>query len=272
MSIPWDKKFRITLWGVDGEPMALSRPRKRREGVFLEDVPEGLSGLAKEHLWDEASGAWRGTSVTQNTLRFDFVVKSRDVRREVNTLLAKLGDGGRPVGVSITSAEWGYRWYRARLQNVSKVQWFQSPGGSKVAKLSIILEFSGDTTRRFTEKLVLGPSDRFGTIPIRVDGDTDLWPKFTFEGRYSRAKVRLTARDDWQDLPYRAAGWVVDSHPERRHVTDLYGNPDFSVIVPFWPEPVHVMNERGEVQIDVTNPSSGFKCTVEWIPEFSRAW
>ncbi len=272
MSIAWDKKFRITLWGVDGEPLALSRPRRKREGVFLDDVPDGLSGMAKKHLWDGASGVWRGTSVTQNTLRLGLVVRGRNVRGDVNRLLSSLGDGSEAVGLSITSAEWGHRWYRARTQDVSKIEWFQSPGGAKVAKLSVILEFSGDTTRRFRERLELGPGDLYGLIPILIDGDTDIWPSFRISGRYKSARLRLTAKDTWQELPYRAAGWAIDSHPERRYVTNLSGEPDFSAVVPFWPNPVHPVDGIGQVEVDVVSPGSDFKCVIEWIPEFSRAW
>ena len=112
MSRVWEKKFRITLWGVDGEPVALSRPGKQREGLFLESVPDGLSGFGRNHIWDDAAGVWRGMRTDTNSLKLDVLVKSRDVRGELDRFLTKLGDGSKPLGLSVTSAEHGYRWLR----------------------------------------------------------------------------------------------------------------------------------------------------------------
>lgn len=268
----WDSKFRITLWGVDGEPVALSRPRKKREGIFLAKVPDNLSGFGKSHIWDEAAGVWRGMRVDTNSVKLDIQVKSSDVRGDADRLLSSLGDGSQPVGLSVMSAEWGYRWFKMRLSQVSDVKWFQSPGGAKFAVLSVQLEFADDVSRRFTERLELTKGSEFGEVRFRVDGDQPIWPKFTVKGKHGGVRVRLTAEDEWQELPYRAEGWAIDSHPQRRHVTDLYGNPDFSAVVPFWPMPVEVKKNMGEVQVEATSPGDDFSLTIEWIPEFSRAW
>lgn len=272
MSRAWDKKFRITLWGVNGETIALSRPHRHRSGVFLPEVPEGLQGFGKRHMWDTASGVWRGMSTDTNQVQLDLIAKGRDVRGSVDRLLTALGDGSHRVGLCVTSAEWGYRWIHMRLGDVSKIQWSQSPGGAHFAKFSVTLEYAGDTSRRFKETLTLGPEGPFGEIQLRVDGDQPVWPKFTVKGSHGGVKLRLTTQDDWQSVPSRPSGWVIDSHPARRHVTDLNGVPDFSQVVPFWPEPVPVKNGVATVWVEVTRPGADFSLTVEYRPEFSRTW
>lgn len=272
MSKVWDKKFRLTLWGVDMEPLALSRPRKCREGLFLSEVPDGLQGFDKRHLWDEASGSWHGMSTDTNQIKLEVIAKGCDVRRYMDRLLTALGDGSHPIGLSVVSAEWGYRWYRMRVASVSQIDWGQSPGGSHFAKCSVILEFAGDTTRRFKERVTLAKDSKFGRVEFRVDGDQPVWPKFTVTGSHGGVRLRLTAQDEWQTVPYRAGGWVIDSHPARRHVTDIDGKPDFSQIVPFWPEPVPVIKSTATVEIEVMRPGSDFQLHIDYVPEFSRAW
>lgn len=272
MSRVWDKKFRLTLWGVDGEPVALSRPGRRREGIFLEDVPDGLSGFGKNHIWDDAAGVWRGMRTDTNSIKLDVLVKSRDVRGTLDRFLTSLGDGSKPLGLSVTSAEHGYRWLRVRPADVSTVKWFQSPGGARFAKVAVQLELVGAATRRFTDRVELDSNSEFGKVSFRIDGDQDVWPKFTITGQHEGVKIRLTAADEWQELPHTAEGWAIDSHPQRRHVTDRAGRPDFSMVVPFWPMPVENRNHVGEVEVQATRPGDDFKLTIEWIPEFSRAW
>lgn len=271
-STPFKKKFRITLWGVDKEPIALSRPLRKRDGLFLREVPPELTGHGREHMWDEASGAWRGISRGTNQFTLELEARGPSPRTYVDGLLRALGDGTEPVALVVTSAEWGYRWHHVRVKDVSNIQWHTSPGGSPLAIFSLILEFAGRPSRRFTEKLVLDRTATFGEIPLRVDGDQGMWPRFIVKGRHAGVKVRLTASDEWQELPYRPGGWIVDSHPEHRLVTDLNGVPDFSTVVPFWPEPVKVRQNRGSVWIQATNPGADFSLTVEFVPEMSRTW
>lgn len=266
------RMFRITLWGVNGEPVPLSRPGIDREGIFLREVPDGLQGFAKKHLWDEASGTWRGMAPQINDLTLDLHAKGGDIRGDVNRVLDALGDGSKPVKICVTSPEFGHRWLEMRMSKVSQIDWGQSPGSSAYAKFSVVLELAGSTAKRFKERLVLTQSGPFGAVQIPVDGDQDVWPKFVVSGQHGGVKIRLTTADDWQTVPYSAGGWVIDSHPARRSVTNLEGLLDFSQVVPFWPEPIPVTRNRGTIQIEVDAPGPDFRLEIEWQPEMSRAW
>lgn len=266
------RTFRITLWGVNGQPIPLSRPGIDREGIFLREVPDGLQGFAKKHMWDEASGTWRGIAPQINDMTLDLHVKGGDVRGGVNRILDALGDGSKPVSICITSAEFGHRWMEMRMSKVSQIDWGQNPGSSVYAKFSVVLELAGSTSKRFKERIVLTQAGPFGSVQIPVDGDQDVWPKFIVSGQHSGVKIRLTDKDDWQTVPHRADGWVIDSHPARRSVTNLDGLPDFSQVVPFWPEPVPVEWNRGTIQIEVDAPGPDFRLEIEWQPEMSRSW
>lgn len=270
------RRFRVTLWGRDKQPIPISRPLECREGIFLEGTPDGLSGFDVDHLWDVSSGAWRGTARGTNTITLPLVVKGPRVREHLNKLLDQLeaGRGKNPATLVVTSPEYGYRWARVRLQQASRVDWFSSPGLSPMAKLSVILEFAGFTSIRFPEKVVLGPDSTFGVLDLPVDGDRPVWPRFRVQGRHGGVRIRLTADDEWQTLPYRPGGWVIDSHPERRLATTLDGAPDFSVVVPFWPQPLTPEGPLNLVhpEVQVTSPDDDFKLTIEYTPENSRLW
>lgn len=270
------RKFRITLWGRDKQPIPLSRPLECREGIFLEGDPDGLSGFDVDHLWDVSSGAWRGTARDTNTITLPLVVKGASIRRHVNNLLDQLeaGRGQHPATLVVTSPEYGYRWVRVRLQQASKIQWFTSPGSTPLAKLSVILELAGFTSIRFPESLTLDRTSQFGVLDLPVDGDRPVWPRFRVEGRHGGLRLRLTAADEWQTLPYRPGGWVIDSHPERRLATNLEGVPDFSTVVPFWPEPLTPEGPRRMIhpEVEVTAPGQDFTLTITYTPEASRLW
>lgn len=272
----WKRKFRVTLWGRDGVPIPLSRPLECREGIFLESIPEGFSGFDVDHLWDVASGTWRGTAKGENSFTLPLIVKGTRIREHINNLLDQLeaGRGIVPASLVVMSPDHGYRWVRVRLQQVSKIDWYGSPGSSPMAKFSLILEYAGWTTRRFPERIKLDQNSEFGQIMFMVDGDRPVWPKFDVIGKHDGVRIRLTADDEWQTLPYQEEGWVVDSHPERRIVTNWSGTPTFSTIVPFWPEPVKPWGPYHEcyVEVEAKDPGEDFHMTIEYVPESSRLW
>ena len=262
---------RITLWGVDGEPFPLATPGKCREGVALTSTPGALSGQVIEHLFDEATGEHKGLAQpTPQPLRLDLQIEGPYPREHYHTLMQALGDGSRPVAISAVSAEMGSRWKHYYFQEVSEIDWHGSSPGSPLVKLSVLLVSGKRAWRRFPEKVTLDHTTEWGEVTIPIDGNMDVWPRFTISGTHEGVTIKLHPLDDEQVVP--AGGWVIDSHPERRIVANLEGEQLFNGFVPFWPEPVRNYSGEGTLTIMVESPGTDFKMDIEYTPEASRAW
>lgn len=265
---------KITLWGVDGEPLALSRPGDPTcDGIRLVTVPAFLSGDSVEHVFDEATGehkAMKTTGVKQP--RLDLNAVGANPRQLVHELLQALGDGSRPVSISAVSPQLGWRWKRMFFKEISEINWHGHAAGSPLVTFSILLETAKRNWSRFPDSFTLGPDTDWGEIPFTIDGDQDVWPRLTISGAHEGVTVKLTPMDDEQTIPPSSSGWVIDSHPEHRVVADLDGVQLFNGFVPFWPEPVANLAGKGTIFIDVNMPGDDFKITVDFTPEVSRAW
>lgn len=264
----------ITLWGVDGEPIPLSRPgRPIKAGVRLTTTPSGLSGSGIEHLFDEATGEHKGVvRAAPQPLRLDLQAVGRYPRQYVHELLQALGNGDRPVAVSAVSPEMGWRWKHYYFREVSEINWHGSSPGSPLVQFSVLLDTGKREWRRFDEQVTLGPDTEWGAVEIPIDGDMDVWPRFTISGRHEGVSIKLHPMDEAQEVPESTTGWVIDSHPERRLVADLDGTQLFNGFVPFWPEPVRNIAGKGTLQIDVNLPGDDFQIVLDYTPEASRAW
>lgn len=262
----------ITLWGVGGEQIPLSRPGVRRDGLALKVVPEGLSNFSRDHVWDEGTGSWRGRTLKPHQIRLDLKARGKYPRQYVDELLTALGVGDRPVRVSVASPELRTRWIEARVRDVSSLNWHGHPLTSHLVEFSVILEAGKPGWKGEQQTVTLTAGSEFGWVTLPVLGDMDVWPSFTITGGHGGVSVRLREDDEVQVIPYSEDGWLIDSRPDHRVVESLAGEVVFSGFVPFWPEPAETVQRRAQVEVLVTDPAPDFELQITYTPEASRGW
>ena len=263
----------ITLIGVRGEVIPLSSPETPLEdGLGLREVPDGLSGTPRDHQFDEVTGEHRGVLPSSTQLRLDLQASGLYPREHVHDLLVALGSGGVPVTVVVTSPEMETRWKEYYYREVSNLQWHTTPHRSPLAQFSILLDAGRPEWVRDDQRVTLTESSTFGWVTLPVAGDLDVWPRFTITGTHGGVSLRLREEDDPQVVPYSAGGWVIDSRPDHRVVSDLAGAQDFQGFVPFWPEPAANDGGHARVEVLVTTPGPDFSMMIEYTPEATRGW
>lgn len=267
----------ISIRGADGTVIPLSRPGEYRpDGLALMAVPEGLSGWGQDNQWEEyygaAGAAFRGVRSGVEKLTLELQARGSDPRAHVNAVVDACSAG--PVHFVVNTPDYGERFVEGRLQAVSKVRWY---GGTAyeaaLAELTLILDVGRPLWQCEPRRAELTPGNTtWGDIALETPGDQHFWPRFTITGRYANLRIRLNDGDEWQELPWSAGGWVVDSNPATRGVRTPGGDYSFAGLVPFWPVPVKVNNGEAVVQIIPVSAQADFKVVVDWTPEAKRAW
>lgn len=267
----------ISLVGVGGGSITLSNPGVYRpEGVSLKSVPAGLSGWGVENVWEEYTGlaaaTYRGVKGGVEAMTLELQARGANPREHLNAVMDLCAAG--PVKVVVTTPDYGDRFVVGRLRDVSKITWHGGGAYDAVfAEASLILDIGRPMWQCADQQAIFTPgSTTWGDVRLETIGDQPFWPRFTITGKYANLQLRLSEADEWQALPWSADGWVIDTNPATRGVRSKYGEYSFAQVVPFWPEPVQVVDGLAYVQIVPVSAQQDFRVLVEWTPEAKRAW
>lgn len=256
----------VTITGPGGV-LPLLTPTSRCEGVGFTEWPAIFDHTPREHLWDVASGAWRGlapTGVVEVPLAL--VVRGRDIAGQVAALRRVLGDGTREATVMVEDMGQA-RTMRLRPREIGGIDWHgQHPRRAVLASVPVRCESAHPFWALPPVHEVV--TSGFVNIVLPAVGDRPVWPTITITGTHAGVRVNLTADDSAQTLPHDPDGWVIVTDPARRSVTTTKGAL-YPGLVPFWPEPAQ---PGGTVKVVPTSPGGDFTVTLDYVPEATSAW
>lgn len=271
--------MRIFLKHASQSILVQDDSQPRRSGVRLKVLPDGVHGFDHDHTHDEAAmgatGRWRGQLDGVKQLQLDMhVMGARGrVAEDTRALLDVLGDGTSEVTLSVEDE--GDVWeLTGHLSQVSNVDWHgATPRRSHYCSLGAILVVGRPVWRApQARRVVFTGSSASGVLTLPYKGDQPFWPTIRISGTTGGLKLRLTAAEEWQHLPDSPDGWVLDTNPAYRRVTDAAGELRFAGTVPYWGVPVSPTGRVGSIEVQATAPAGDYQVVVEYVEENSRAW